>query len=423
MMSRFGMTLAVGCVLVLVSASAVAQNTPAAQTPAQTPAPATKVDPSAKPKMVIEPEVFDFGEVWEGAPAKGEFTIKNVGDAPLTIKSRTSCGCTVATKPKSPLAPGEETIFTVSYRTNHMGRANKKVILTTNDPAQPRVDVPVRGLVKAMFEKTPGSAVLFRDLGVTSEESSTVRLKNKYDKPVKLKLSQEQSYGQYNYELKELVEGQEYELTVSTKPPLKEGRNAGRAVLETDVADVPKLTISVNGTVPRRLSVRPATILMSPSMKQASERTIRVQYRADEPLNITSIETTPKLEYEIIPPADTSRNRATKFYQVRLMMPAFDEIPDSGAKVVIVTDDKTPEFQRIEVPIQKRQRYQAQNPTQQRGRPVTQSPTKRSDLRDVDPDEIRRRIEEAVRQQQAAKESGNKPKPAEPGEKKEQKEG
>ena len=75
------------------------------------------------PRLELSPTVFNFGEVWEGMPARQEFAVKNTGDAPLTLTLKTYCGCTPVTRPKSPLPPGESTTFTVSYSTKRKGPA------------------------------------------------------------------------------------------------------------------------------------------------------------------------------------------------------------------------------------------------------------------------------------------------------------
>ena len=72
-------------------------------------------------RMKLSPSEFDFKEVWQSQPAEGEFSIENVGTEPLTLDTRSSCGCTVATKLKSPLDPGETTKFKISYNTSRPG--------------------------------------------------------------------------------------------------------------------------------------------------------------------------------------------------------------------------------------------------------------------------------------------------------------
>ena len=64
----------------------------------------------AGPKVIIQPEKYDFGEVTEGKVLSYDFTIKNGGSDVLQIKDvRPTCGCTVAKIDKKELKKGEST--------------------------------------------------------------------------------------------------------------------------------------------------------------------------------------------------------------------------------------------------------------------------------------------------------------------------
>ncbi|NLG41633.1 MAG: DUF1573 domain-containing protein, partial [Phycisphaerae bacterium] len=81
---------------VLTWESALAQPAdPAAKGAAGTPESAGS---SGVPRLELSPTALEFGEVWQGERAAGEFTVRNVGTAPLTLTLKSSCGCTVASK-------------------------------------------------------------------------------------------------------------------------------------------------------------------------------------------------------------------------------------------------------------------------------------------------------------------------------------
>ena len=55
----------------------------------------------AMPKIKVEKDFFDFGEINQDESVSTEFRLKNIGDAPLLIRSaKGSCGCTVPEWPK-----------------------------------------------------------------------------------------------------------------------------------------------------------------------------------------------------------------------------------------------------------------------------------------------------------------------------------
>ncbi len=71
----------------------------------------------AQPRLVFEPDVWDFGTVQEAdGRVSHTFTGVNKGDRPLVILDiMTTCGCTVPEFSRKPVLPGERTQVTVTY--------------------------------------------------------------------------------------------------------------------------------------------------------------------------------------------------------------------------------------------------------------------------------------------------------------------
>ena len=86
------------------------------------------------PKLYLEEEEFDFGEIKQGESVTHEFVIKNIGDDNLVISSaKGTCGCTVPEWPKEPLLPGEESKIKVTFNSSGKnGAQSKQVTLVTN---------------------------------------------------------------------------------------------------------------------------------------------------------------------------------------------------------------------------------------------------------------------------------------------------
>ena len=89
------------------------------------------------PVMAFEKSEHDFGTINEGDIVEHTFTFTNTGKAPLVIVSaKGSCGCTVPTWPKDPVAPGETGKMLVKF--NSSGKPNqqsKQVTITANTEA------------------------------------------------------------------------------------------------------------------------------------------------------------------------------------------------------------------------------------------------------------------------------------------------
>jgi len=86
------------------------------------------------PKILMDEESYDFGDIIQGESVTHEFIIKNIGNDKLLISSaRGSCGCTVPLWPKEPILEGEESTIKVTFNSaGKKGRQNKTVTLVTN---------------------------------------------------------------------------------------------------------------------------------------------------------------------------------------------------------------------------------------------------------------------------------------------------
>ncbi len=99
--------------------------------------------------MTFEQTTHDFGVVEHKGNGTYDFEFTNTGSIPLVISNATAtCGCTVPSYPKTPIAPGEKAKITVRYDTNRIGAFNKAVTVTSNAKV-PSVVLTIKGEVKA----------------------------------------------------------------------------------------------------------------------------------------------------------------------------------------------------------------------------------------------------------------------------------
>lgn len=98
--------------------------------------------------MVFENETIDYGTIPHNADGKREFVFTNNGTKPLIITNATgSCGCTVPTYPKEPIAPGAKAVIGVKYATDRVGAFTKTVTVTSNAEGQPTKVLTIKGTV------------------------------------------------------------------------------------------------------------------------------------------------------------------------------------------------------------------------------------------------------------------------------------
>lgn len=116
----------------------------------------TKTTTVALPKvdgagMVFVSETIDYGTVAANSDGKREFVFTNNGNKPLIITNATgSCGCTVPTYSKEPIAPGAKGVIGVKYDTSRAGQPfTKTVTITSNATGTPSKTLTIKGTVLA----------------------------------------------------------------------------------------------------------------------------------------------------------------------------------------------------------------------------------------------------------------------------------
>ena len=98
--------------------------------------------------MVFENETIDYGTIAHNADGARQFTFTNNGNKPLVItNTQGSCGCTVPTTPKEPIAPGAKGIIGVKYATDRVGAFTKTVTVTSNAAGQPTKTLTIKGTI------------------------------------------------------------------------------------------------------------------------------------------------------------------------------------------------------------------------------------------------------------------------------------
>lgn len=116
-----------------------------------TPAPATPaVENKNAPDFKFEVEEYNFGSIKQGDKVTYDFSFLNSGKEPLIItNAQGSCGCTVPSYPKEPIAKGAKAVIHVEFNsTGKMGMQDKTVTLTSNAKSGNKV-LHLKGNVEA----------------------------------------------------------------------------------------------------------------------------------------------------------------------------------------------------------------------------------------------------------------------------------
>ena len=201
----------------------------------------------AAPRAAVDQPVFDFGTVAQGKKVDHSFTIKNSGDAILTIgQVSTSCGCTVAEVSSRSIPPGKSSNIKASFdSTNFSGSISKTIFIHTNDPKTPIYNLTIKGKLFEQIEITPKQLNL-GEIKVGSKKETVIRIENKGTKPLTV-ISAKTAMPQVAVKIlkKKLKTGESGTISVTVTPRAGDRFLAGYLTIVTSSPEKPEITIPV----------------------------------------------------------------------------------------------------------------------------------------------------------------------------------
>src|SRR5947207_1955198 len=101
----------------------------------------TNVENPNQASFKFNEEEYTFNKIKQGDVVNHDYEFTNTGKEPLVISSASgSCGCTVPTWPKDPIAPGAKGVIKVTFNSaGKMGMQDKTVTLQSNAKQTPMV--------------------------------------------------------------------------------------------------------------------------------------------------------------------------------------------------------------------------------------------------------------------------------------------
>ena len=138
----------------------------------------------AQPKLAVERDVANMGEILYQLPSKVSFTLRNAGNEPLSIKEVIpSCGCTAVDWTRELIAPGAEGTVTAVYDAKMLGVFQKDFEVYTNALDEP-VYLHIQGRVVSKLSDYSGSFPV--DLGNVRLNVNNIEFDNvnKGDRPM-----------------------------------------------------------------------------------------------------------------------------------------------------------------------------------------------------------------------------------------------
>jgi hypothetical protein len=305
------------------------------------------------PKLVVAEQVLDFGTVTQGQTVNAEFKVRNEGDATLEVRAvRPTCGCTVADFDKEIPAGGTGTIRAKLDTTNFNGPISKSLLVITNDPEKPSMNLVLKAEVRPILEVLPRPLVRFNAIQL---EQVTDKVTVVSDQPEPFTISKAVSAVPYiTASVRKLGEGElvagkqksQYEVTLTLTDKAPVGPINTEVVLKTDNPKAKEVPIRVFGVVRALLHVTPSQLQFG-SVEAASSpgrNVLIVNNREGEAVQITGVEINdPAFEAKAMTIEEGRR------YQVTVTVKP-DATPGTrDAMLTIHTTD--PQFSTLQVPV------------------------------------------------------------------------
>ena len=319
-------------------------------------------DKSAAGRLLLSTNQWDFGHKWVGIPATTEISLKNIGNTNLTIADViTSCGCAAAA-PKDGgtwkgrvLAPGAQEQMVIAFNTARPVKdLSRTITVQTDDPAEPRSVITIKGQVQNPFESKPEDKISFGRLTANTSHTKEIDLVNVAGKPMRPKLRPSAADSAFDIKLIEIQPGKVYKLSATTRPPLNAGYSSLEVQLETGVAAFPLQNIAVTAFVAAPVFVAPTKLFADATKQQ--QRMVRISYEAGRPFLIKEIRSThPTLiKAQLMPPRNAITNAVQEFLDHTLLvtLPPGSQLPATGALIEIHTNDPSPEYKKFTIPIE-----------------------------------------------------------------------
>jgi len=240
-----------------------------------------------KPKIVIEPMEYDFGETMQGEVVKHTFVVKNLGDAPLEINARPSCGCVTPYYDKV-IEPGKAGKIEAELRTaGFRGAQIKTIQVTSNDPDNPNLTLRLTTTIRVAIEVKPSEQIpiALKTDAPTVQEAEIVSNTNE-----PLEVQEVRVNVPFARAETQKIDSKRTKVIVTISPEAPPGRNTILVTARTNSAATPQVNIALN--YEKGIIVTPTTVFfgaISASTPLPVERVVTVS-RADKGFQIKKFE-------------------------------------------------------------------------------------------------------------------------------------
>jgi len=269
---------------------------------------------SAGPLPVIDiaEKIKDFGVVAKGERLLAVYEVRNTGQAPLQITQvRPTCGCTVADYDREIPPGGTGKIRAEVETSSFSGPISKAVIVFSNDPINPQVNLVVKAEIRSFIEVFPKALIVFKN--IMAGEAATEKLKLVSADGSDFQVTGVDAGGgpyEISYRLLPEAErmperkGSQWEVAITVPANAPEGMLTHKLLVKTTAAKAPEVPINVTGAVRPVVQVIPPQANLGKVRSDApvGSNVLLVNNRQGSTLEITEAKVdNPYFKTDIIP--------------------------------------------------------------------------------------------------------------------------
>ncbi len=214
------------------------------------------------PKVSIDQTEYRFGTLGKQAAGTHDFVFRNTGSAPLVLTAGATSTLHVQSLIKGDnIPPGGSAIVTLTWTLKDKGGPyQERAKILTNDPARPEVTLTVMGEFTMALRLSP-PVVTFNQLSIGERGTVQSQLFCYLNEPLKIlshRWSDPSTARYFDVTLRPLSEKEVNEepvarsgvlIEVTVKPGLQQGMIHQDLVLETNVASMRHLGLTIGGTI------------------------------------------------------------------------------------------------------------------------------------------------------------------------------
>jgi len=308
------------------------------------PLPAALLAASA-PALTVDRTHHAFGELHPIQAVRTTFQVGNSGDGVLEIRSvHASCGCTTGRVDRPYLRPGETTTVELVFdpRTQK-GRSEGVLVLTTNDPKRPRVELSFEAEVVQPVAASE-EAIFFPDTLPHDRTTREVRVHATVDRDLKLTLHSTPP----PFLAVAITEGKREALlrvTLDGSRLPREGGVQGRLVFATGVPERPEIALEYYGFAGHAIQAQPEGLAFDPEgTGKPQSFIVKLSEIRNRPFRVKGIRTVP-------PPFQARLLSSGSAPQHELAVSLGASVPRGSYEGRVILEVEDPDQGEVEIPV------------------------------------------------------------------------